>query len=453
MNQRYWRLLATIIMGFILSGCALLEPPPTLVVPTPRATPRLTLVPSNLPLIEDPVSSISPSLDPAIQALLSGPGGVSEDQLQLYVRTLQGFGTRHTLSEVQADDRGVGAARRWIYNSFLEVGNGRLEVRFDDFPAQVNGLVSNQRNVVATLQGRSGYEGVVLITAHYDTRGANINDGTVNAPGADDNASGVAMLLEVARVMSTRDWEQTIMFVAFAVEEQNTQGSRHFVQNVMIRNNVQIDGVINNDTIGGRVGIPQTVRMFAEGTDTSSHREFARYFRYINGLYNPEFPITLINALDREGRWGDQREFVNAGIPALRITESQEDPSLLNSITDTYEKIDYNYLARVTRLNLAVVANFAGAPARPEPPSVAAMATPGSFIMTWIPDRFLAGYAISYRPVGSDDYPPLRFVNSNEAGHIALTDLVPGTTYAVSIAGIDANGRISMFSPEVIVSP
>ncbi|MCB0028253.1 MAG: M20/M25/M40 family metallo-hydrolase, partial [Anaerolineales bacterium] len=221
----------------------------------------------------------SPSLDPAIQALLSGPGGVSEEQLQLYVRTLQGFGTRHTLSEVQGEERGIGAARRWIYNTFLEVGNGRLEVRFDDFPAQVNGLVSNQRNVVATLQGRSGYEGVVLITAHYDTRGANINDGTVNAPGADDNASGIAMMLEVARVMSTRDWEQTIMFVAFAVEEQNTQGSRHFVQNVMIRNNVQIDGVINNDTIGGRVGIPQTVRMFAEGTDTSPHREFARYYR------------------------------------------------------------------------------------------------------------------------------------------------------------------------------
>ena len=157
--------------------------------------------------------------------------------------------------------------------------------------------------------------------------------------------------------------------------------------------------------------------------------------------------------MDREGRWGDQREFVNAGIPAFRLIESEEDPSLLNSVTDTYDKIDYNYLATITRLNLAAIANYAGAPARPEPPSVAHMEIPGAFIMTWIPDRFLSGYAISFRPVGNDNYPAFRYVNSSEAGHVALTGFDPNVTYAVSIAGIDNNGRLSMFSEEQIIAP
>jgi hypothetical protein len=377
---------------------------------------------------------------------------VSQQQLLAYIQTLEGFGTRNTFSETQRDDYGIGAARRWIHDEFLRVNGGALQVGFDDFQANIGGLTTNQRNVVATLPGIGDHPGVIVIAAHYDSRGADPDSGGGLAPGANDNASGTAILLELARLLSSRSWRQTIVFVAFAAEEQGTFGSRHYVQNRILDGRV-FDAVLTNDIVGGRPGIPQSIRIFTPGPDLSAARQLARYIELVGGLYLPAFRIDSINALDREGRWGDHREFINAGVPAVRITESEEDQSSNHSGQDTSDKIDYNYLAQVAQLNLVTLANMAGSPAPPAVPTIAPMADLGSYILTWPPDPQATGYAISFRPLGSDDYAPFRYVSLTEAGNVALTDLDPQTIYAVSLAAIDSGGRLSAFSPEVTVGP
>lgn len=432
------------------TACSLIDPPEGPVIPTPPPTLAPDIVSfSDLQLITDPANSITPALDPDIEALMNA---VSEQQLIAYVRTLEGFGTRNTFSETQRDDIGIGAARRWIHSEFLRVNSGGLQVSYHDFPANIDGLVTNQRNVVATLPGISGHPGAIVMMAHYDSRAVDPNDGSSRAPGADDNGSGVALLLELARLFSSRSWNQTVIFIAFAAEEQGTFGSRQYVQNAMLDGRI-FDYAIDNDIVGGRPGIPQSIRVFTPGPDSSGPRQFARYLEMIGGLYLPTFRVDLIDALDREGRYSDHREFINAGVPSVRLTESEEDRNNQHSGGDTWDKIDFNYLRQVAQLNLAVLANLAGAPPPPQSPTIAPMADPGSFLLNWIPDPRAAGYAISFREIGNEEYPPFRYIASADAGNIAFTDLNPQLTYAVSLAAIDGNGRISGFSPEIIVGP
>jgi hypothetical protein len=427
-------------------ACALLEGPQRPVIPTAVATPLAVNIGGGIPseTVFDPVSSIVPSLDPDIVTLVNS---VSQQQLMGYVQTLQSFGTRNAFSVTDSPDSGIGAARLWIFNEFMRVGNGRLRVDFDDFPMNFNDTITDQQNIVATLPGVTGSPDLVVIIAHYDSRPAGLTDGRSRAPGADDNASGVALLLETARLLSSRQWNQTIVMVAAAAEEQGSYGARHFVQDAIL-NNVNILVAINYDTIGGRIGIPQSVRLFAPDLAESNHGTLARYYDFVGEFYVPTFAVNIVNADDREGRFGDQREFARAGLPTIRLTESVEDPDLLNSPTDVWDLIDYGYLQKITQFNVAVLANAIGAPPMPIPPTIAPMANPGSFILTWVPDPRAAGYAISFRPLDSVEYAPFRFVNANQAGNIVLTGYDPNLTYAVSMAALDENGRISLFSPE-----
>ncbi len=442
-------ILLALWISLSATACSLLSPPRGPIIPTPPPTAISAVSFSDLELITNPVSSVTQAVDPDIEALMNA---VSEQQLVAYVQTLEGFGTRNTFSETQRDDFGIGAARRWIHDEFLRVNGGALQVDYDDFSANIDGLVTNQRNVIATLPGISGHPGAIVLMAHYDSRPVDPNDGGSRAPGADDNGSGVAMLLELARLLSSRSWNQTIIFAAFAAEEQGTYGSRHYVQNTMLQGRI-FNAAIDNDIVGGRPGIPKSIRLFSPGPDTTNSRQLARYVDLLGGLYLPAFRVDLIDSLDREDRYSDHREFINAGVPGVRLTESEEDQSSQHSSADTSDKIDFNYLRQVAQLNLAVVANLAGGPPPPPVPTIAPMADPGSYILNWLPDPLAAGYAISFRPLGLEEYPPFNYVSAAEAGNVAFTDLDPQTIYAVSLAAIDANGRIGGFSPEVTIGP
>ncbi len=389
------------------------------------------------------------AVDPDIEALVNA---VSEQQLLAYVQTLENFGTRNTFSETQQEGFGIGAARRWIHDEFLRVNAGALQVGYDDFPATIDGRATNQRNIIATLPGIGDHLGAIVLMAHYDSRPDDPNDGSSPAPGANDNGSGVALLLELARLMSSRSWNQTIIFIAFSAEEQGTYGSRHYVQNSMLDGKI-FNFAIDNDIIGGRVGIPQAIRVFSPGPDTSTSRHLARYLDLIGGLYLPALRVDIIDSLDREGRYSDHREFINAGVPSVRLTESEEDRGNQHSGGDTSDKIDIGYLRQVAQLNLAAIANLAGAPPAPGVPTVVPMADPGAYIISWLPDSQATGYAISFRPLESEVFQPFRFVSAAEAGNVAFTDLDPQANYALSLAAIDANGRLSGFSPEVLVGP
>jgi hypothetical protein len=438
-----------LLLFFTTLACSLLEGPQRLVLPTPIPTAPPFSVEASDETVFDPVSDVVPGVDPEIQALVNS---VSQQQLFGYVQTLENFQTRHSYSDTNHPTLGIGAARLWVYNEFIRVGNSRLQVEFDTFPMHFDTLAYEQQNVVATLPGTSGYPGVIILTAHYDSRTLNINDGQSFAPGADDNASGVAILLEVARLLSSRNWNQTIVFVAFAGEEQDTAGSRHFVANKMLDGWI-IDAAINNDVVGGRPGIFQSIRVFAPGPDTSPLRQLTRYMDLVGGLYVPQFPMEVIDARDREGRYSDHFRFLDAGVAAVRLTESQEDVSRQHTAGDTWDTIDYSYLAQVAQLNLAIVANAIGAPPPPPQPIVAPMADPGAYILTWTPDPLADGYVISFRPVGSEEYAPFYFVSALQAGNVAITGLQPQMAYAVSLAALDDTGRIGLFSPEILVGP
>lgn len=423
---------------------------PTATGPAPFATPlpvELQAISEREPVI-DPVSNLTPLIDPQILSFLEE---VSMQNLMAYVQALENFGTRNTFSETESDEFGIGAARRWIFSEFQRVGGGRLDVQFQDYTLNFEGRTTTQRNIIATLPGTGSNPDALVLMANYDSRAADWLDGRSLAPGADDNGSGVAALLEIARIMSARTWDQTMIFVALTAEEQGTFGSKHFVEQAA-QNNLQVKAAINNDMIGGREGIPQSVRLYAIGPDTSNARQLARYIAYVGGLYLPTFPITMIEGLDREGRWGDQREFVAAGYPAVRLIESQEDLKIQNSRRDTWSLIDYTYFRQIVQLNLATLANMACAPS---PAAIAEpLAEPGTFQIAWVPQPGVVGYAISVRPLGAERFTPFRFVSAEQAGNVVLSGYESDTGYAISIAALNERGCLGAFSsPEIIIKP
>lgn len=438
-------------------ACNLLQGPQQPVLPTPPPfstssapvadTGQVVVLPENV--VFNPVSNIVPAVDPMIGALLEE---ISTQQLVSYVQTLESFGTRNTMSETNRDDYGVGAARLWLYNEFLRVGNGRLQIEADSFPLTLNGITTEQQNIIATLPGNGSVPGAVVLVAHYDSRAGDVFDGVSRAPGANDNASGVAAMLEIARLLSSQEWNMDVIFIAFAAEEQGTHGSLNFVTENLIQQ-LGITAVFDNDIIGGRPGIPQSIRVFSPGPDTSPTRQIVRFLDLMGGLYVPQFGVSLIDAVDREGRYSDHFRFLDVGIPAMRLTESIENQDRNHNALDTSDVLDYNYLRQATALNLATIANIIGAPARPQPPTIAALANPGEYLFSWPVDPNAAGYAISLRPVGKVDFAPFRFVSADEAGEVVITGLDSTTTYAVSLGALADNGRLSLFSPEIILQP
>lgn len=453
--------VAPLVSIFFLTGCLVLNPGPRPTI-APRQIDPSTLDlsrPDNQPGISSQNASsesivfdnsIQPAIDPDIAALVSA---VSQQQLVAYIQKLGEFGTRNSFSDTASETFGIGATRRWIASEFERVGGGNLLVEMQDFSLTYDGLTAGQQNVIATLPGLSGYAGIVVINAHYDSRVGgdtkSATDGVSRSPSANDNGSGVAMLLELARLLSSRRWNQTIVFAAFSSEEQGTAGSRWYV-NQAILSNSQIDWAVSNDAIGGHVNIPQeSVRMFAPNLTFSKSGATARYISYLINLYQPGLALEVVNALDRPGRYGDHREFVNANIGAVRVIELVEDENRLNSVTDTWEKIDYSYLASVTRINLIAVANWIGAPPPPDQPTISSMADPGSYLLSWQTHPQAAAYAVSFRPLDEPFLPALQIVPAD--GEHIFTDLNPNLTYGISLAPVSTSGRLGGFSAERIV--
>lgn len=453
------RIKALLGICLVLTSCSLVAVPQP-VVPSVEEVPASTNAITVFTLDElrsqaqtegNPTDAVELKVDPEIVALV---GEVSRQNLMGYVYQLESYGNRNIFSAQDRPDWGIGAAANWLASEFERVGNGRLQVSFQTFPFTFEGLSTNLRNVVAVLPGVAENPGIVVLMSNHDNRAEDWLDGEDFTPGADDNASGVAQMLEVARLMSSREWNNTLIFVSPTAEEQGTFGSRHFVQNA-IAEEMPIMAAINNDMVGGRAGIPQSVRLFSQGPDTATTRQLGRYVHLLGSLYLPDFPITMIDGLDREGRWGDHREFVRLGIPAIRLIESQEDLEIQDSEFDTWDRIDYNYLQKVTELNLVTIANLAAAPHIPQSPAVAPTDPPGSYTVVWDISQDAAGYAIAFRPLNSMTYEGtiFHYVSMAEAGNVLMSGMNPTSPYAVSLAALDRQGRISLFSREVVLTP
>jgi hypothetical protein len=329
-------------------------------------------------------------------------GAVSSDSLHDTLTTLVGFGTRHTLSDTRSGTRGIGAAKNWVQKRFEAISadcKGCLDI---EVPATV---ISGERithptplsDVIAIQRGSSDPQRVILVTAHIDSRVSDVMNADSDAPGADDDGSGVALVLEVARVLSHNRYRATIVYGVLSGEEQGLYGGKLLADYAHSQNwRVQAD--LNNDIVGairGGNGVVNNtmIRLFSEGTRAtesaeqarhrhsiggeldSPSRNVARYIKTVAEQWLPNWTVKLIYRADRYSRGGDHLAFNDAGFPGVRFTEAAEDYAHQHQdlrregnvdYGDTLDRIDFPYLAKVTATNALAAAAMACAPAPPD---------------------------------------------------------------------------------------
>src|SRR5829696_2913212 len=338
---------------------------------------------------------------PAIRSIVRQ---IDAKNIEHSIRQLVAFGTRNTLSEQNDPKRGIGAARDWLYAEFLkaaEASNGRMTVEKQSYEQQKAQRVPAPTivtNIVATLKGSQpeATDRIYVVSGHYDSMCNSPTDAKCDAPGANDDASGTAAVLEMARVMAKYEFDATIVFMAVAGEEQSLLGSTYFADQAR-QKNWNIDAMFTNDIVGNTLGgngvrDRGTVRVFSEGVPSnetpaeattrrsvggendSPSRQLARFIKETAAVYLKDFRVQLVYRRDRYGRGGDHIPFLERGFAAVRFTEPNEDYTHQHQNVrtekgtvygDLPEFVDFAYVAQVARVNAAALAALALAPARP----------------------------------------------------------------------------------------
>lgn len=396
----------------------------------------------------------SPNADPQIKSALSE---ISAGQIESDIEKLVGFHTRSTICAQDATSiaagRGVGAAREWIKSEFERYSRdcgGCLEVKTDSFTQPVSDRVATPTvitNVYAVLKGTNPVDAkrIVLVTGHYDSRNSSNENVTDAAPGANDDASGTAVSLECARVLSRIKFSGTIIFLTVAGEEQGLYGSKHFADFAKAQG-WDIEAVLNNDIVGGDKSPGQNakvVRVFSEsipgsataaqlrmigalgGENDSSSRELARYVGQSAQTYGIEVSPLLEFRRDRYLRGGDHISFNEAGFPAVRLTEFQENFTRQhqnvraeNGIEygDLPKFVDFDYVANVTRVNAATLASLAAAPGPPQNVRLETKGLVNDSTLVWDApaDGRAASYEILWRATAAADWEHSRSVIGKE---------------------------------------
>ncbi|MFT4539507.1 MAG: hypothetical protein ACI841_000346 [Planctomycetota bacterium] len=379
-------------------------------------------------LILSPLAGSSLTVEDPIPAALAK---ISPKRLMADVETLVGFGTRHTLSDTRSSERGIGAARRWLYDEFETISraNGhRLQVREQRFLINIRGKEAELVNIYGFLPGRDKDSNArtYVVSGHYDSIPSGGMDAETDAPGADDDASGTAVVLELARVLAGGEYDANLMFICVAGEEQGLFGSKHCAQQ-MHDDGVAIDGMITNDIVGGIEGgngvrDARTIRCFsrAENGLHSASRSLARAMSASAKRYTPAAKLKLIFRLDRFGRGGDHKPFDELGYPAIRMTEANEHYARQHKDVGTRDGIEYgdlpafvsaDYMALVASVNGACLAELALAPAPPSPPGLLAAMSYDTQVY-WEPVEGAAGYEVVWRDTTSPDWEHVRAVGT-----------------------------------------
>jgi len=377
--------------------------------------------------------------DPEIEAMVKN---ISRDSLESYVRKLVSFGTRNTLSSTQHPQRGIGAARNWVlsrFNEFAKASNGRMTAMIDTTTLHKDGrrvdTTINLGNVIATLKGTNPQDNrIFIISGHLDNMRSNVMDRTGDAPGANDDASGIAALMECARVMSSHNFSATILFVAFSGEEQGLLGAQ-FLARKAREQNWNIEAMLNNDIMGSNNSSETNIinntqiRVFSEAfsiRDTNGalrirslglendgrSRQLARYVKEIGERYVDNLEVVMVYRNDRFLRGGDHSPFVDRGYAAVRITEMNEnyyhqhqDVRRENGIQygDLPEFMDFEYLRKNTAMNLSNLANLAKAPSMPTEVKVEIARLTNYTVLTWQPPAIgkVRGYFVMMRSTTS----------------------------------------------------
>jgi len=421
------------------------SPPPTLSVSasTPSSGAPVLIQPSPTPL-----NNTLPS-DPEVNHLLDL---IDSDRLLIPVDELSSMVTRHVLSAGFDPTRGsgIGAAHDYLISQFRHIQSAApLIVWSQPVTVQLNGVVTTTYNVVAVLQGNDVNAGVIVIGAHYDSlNAADPFSADLPAPGADDNGSGVAAMLEIARLMASAPPRTTLIFVAFTAQETGLQGSAAFINAYLQAQQVPIvpRAVINLDTIGrnrttdGQPAVP-ILRLFSADLNNSPSRQLARAIQLLASAYVDSPRAVVQSAGERTGRLGDQQSFSAAGYPAVRLIEGTEDMTRQRTAQDTFDTIQPGYLIGATKLALAAIACLSDGP---DPPGSVHWQMSGQ-ALTWSQVDQAAGYVVALRKAESVTFdraitvaPRLQFIWSG----LSAFDFA-------AVAAFNGNGRIGAFSPEV----
>ncbi len=421
-------------------------------------------------------------IDPTITRIVSE---ISSDRVGANMQKLASFETRGNFTDPSQQNRGIGAARRWIYDEFRSY-SPKLEVSFDPFQVKAKGRIFRDVevvNVVAVLPGTTQPEKRIIISGHYDSlnivRKAGRTAGAVDdvmdneksaeapAPGVTDDASGTAVVMEAARVLSQYQFEKTIVFVTFAAEEIGLVGSTLYADRAKQRGE-QIEAVLNNDIVGSETtntGRTENsyVHVFSEEPMDSGPRAVARYVRETAMRYVPGFRVEPVFRADRFSRGGDHTAFTLNGFSAVRFTTPAENLPVQHSANDTFDKASPTYTAQVARVNAAVAANLASAPVAPVVTrEVTTGANKGSFlpmlgrgksqqdaVLKWTdatPAADLAGYSVVIRSTTQPFWDHEIFVGK------VLEYTLPGVNIdavTLGVKAIDNDGHESLVSAYV----
>lgn len=452
MTRKTWALL--IWFGFVSIACNLTssDKPPTLMPQGPiAASTQATLgyvAPPPGAVAEGTAVAARPPVDVELYNLLNQ---VDTDRLMVHIDTLVGFHTRHVNSSTTSQTKGVGAAAMYLYDQFQLIqarSPQNFTVHYHEFTAHYNGLATTQRNVFAVLTGTDVGGGVIVVGAHYDSRGDDLTDAESAAPGADDNGSGVAAVLELARLLSQRPHRSTIIFVLFSAEEVSRQGSKAFVKDYLNRfDDNPVFAMLNLDTIGswnapdGTINSKE-IRVFSERPNDSQGRQLARTIEFIATHHGLNLKVSVQDQIDREGRYGDHESFSEAGYPSVRLIEAVEDHPKRDS-RDTIDGVEPAYLADATRTVLGIVTALADGLRPPRNISLRDLGN-GTQTLVWESVPGASRYIVAVRRPDS-----LIF-----AQHFITLEATSGawgnwSQYeAVAIAAEDANGLVGPFSVE-----
>lgn len=465
--------LALTWMSLVAMACnlAATEEPPTL-APNPNpglpgVTPPPTLGYATLAPGEQPGST--PAVRSQIEVeLFNLLNEVDSTRMMEHIRNLEEFTTRHVNSTLTDPNSGVGAARTYLYNQFLliqEQAPTHFSTFVHEFTAEFEGLRSVQQNIVGVLSGTESGAGTIVVGAHYDSRTDDLSDATGPAPGADDNGSGVAAVLELARILSQYPQRATIMFVLFAAEEVGRQGSTAFARDYVAARRIDLTAMLNLDTIGswnssdGRV-VDDRIRLFTDDSPAldSPNQQLGRVIEFIGFNHDLALTIDVLPAQDREGRYGDHFSFQAMGYPAVRFIEAVEDPRNREG-ADFRDKVEPAYLVDSTRTVLGVLWSLAGGLRPPDHRNIVLRETGTVFVntdtsrqfpqyqMVWNAVPGAVGYVLAFREEGSLIYNTQFTVDTNET----IWHQFPNFA-AVAVAAIDANGLIGPPSQEVPIN-
>lgn len=439
-------------MLFVALACNLTTSEPPTLIPRATNTPPPTIGYATLSPDELPTQAVTvvAQVDPT---LINLTNCVETDRLMLHIDSLQNFGTRHVNSPYNLPNQGIGAAYNYILSEFEQISiesQRRLTVFSQPFSLNFAGVQSQPQNVVAYLTGTETGGGTIVLGAHYDSISIDFEDGSAYAPGANDNGSGVAAIIEIARCLSAQPHRKSIIFVAFSAEEVGRRGSIAFVNDYIKAFNIDLVGMINLDIIGSQTGPggsidDRNIRLFSIGPNQSPSRHLARTMELIATKNMPNMRVVLQDAEDRPERYSDHMSFTAAGYPAVRFIESLEDRARQHNNSDTIDDVQGGYLTRATQTVLTAVVALADGP---RPPSNMALRDEANGLRTlvWegIPDA--SGYVVAVRPPGAMNYS--YFEIPDPRTNISWDGFIPTRYEGVAVAAVNATGLMGPLSSE-----